>query len=62
MPSFWLPTLETLVHAVDKDSWMTDRDIVGDMFLNFQFHETVIPYTRVDLSSLYEDGNEVGPQ
>ena len=30
-PSFWLPTVETLVRALDSSSWMTDRDI-ADMF------------------------------
>ena len=34
VPSFWLPTIDSLVRALDKNSWMTDRD-VGDMFLNF---------------------------
>jgi hypothetical protein len=48
------------VRALNKDSWMTDRD-VGDMFLNFQLHESVVPYTRVDLLSLYEAGEEDGP-
>jgi hypothetical protein len=39
---------------------MTDRD-VGDMFLNFQLHESVVPYTEVDLLSLYGAGEEDGP-
>jgi hypothetical protein len=60
-PPFWLPTIDTLVRGVDKDSWMTDRD-VGNMFLNYQLHESVVPYTGVDLSSLYEGKDEVGPQ
>ena len=60
-PPFWLPTIDTLVRGVDKDSWMTDRD-VGDMFLNYQLHESVVPYTGVDLSSLYEGKDEVGPR
>jgi hypothetical protein len=40
---------------------MTDRD-VGDMFLNFQLHRSVVPFTGVDLSSLYEGSDEVGPR
>jgi hypothetical protein len=40
---------------------MTDRDI-GDMFLNFQLHEAVIPFTKVDLSSLYGHGDKSGPR
>jgi hypothetical protein len=61
VPTFWLPTIDSLVRALDKDSWMTDRD-VGDMFLNFQLHESVVPYTRVNLSLLYETGEEDGPR
>jgi hypothetical protein len=34
VPTFWLPTIDTRVRALDKDSWMTDRD-VGDMFFEF---------------------------
>jgi hypothetical protein len=37
VPTFWLPTIDSLVRALDKDSWMTNQD-VGDMFLNFQLH------------------------
>ena len=33
---------------------MTDRD-VGDMFLNYQLHEEVRPFTAVDLSGLRTD-------
>jgi hypothetical protein len=61
VPTFWLPTIDSLVSALDKDSWMTDRD-VGDMFLNFLLHESVVPYIGVDLSLLYEAGEEDGPR
>jgi hypothetical protein len=60
-PSFWLPTIDTLVRAVDQDSWMTDQD-VGNMFLNFQLHRTAKPFTGIDLSSLYESDEDVGPR
>ncbi len=40
VPTFWLPTIDSLVRALDKYSWMTDRDI-GNMFLNFQLHRSV---------------------
>ena len=40
---------------------MTDRDI-GDMFLNFQLHASVVPFTGVDLVSIYNDLDEVGPR
>ncbi len=61
VPTFWLPTIVTLVRALNKHSWMTDRD-VGDMFLNFQLNESIVPFTGVDLSSLYEDKKEKGPR
>jgi hypothetical protein len=60
-PTFWLLTIDTLLRAFDKDSWMTGWD-VGDMFLNFQLHESVVPFTGVYLSSLYESGDETGPR
>jgi hypothetical protein len=40
---------------------MTDRDI-GDMFLNFQLHSSARPYTGVDLTTLYDGPDEVGPR
>ena len=61
VPSFWLPTVDTLIRALDKNSWLADRDI-GDMFLNFQLHHSVVPYTGVDLRPLYEDGEEAEPK
>ncbi len=61
VPTFWLPTIDSLIRALDKYSWMTDRDI-GDMFLNFQLHGSVTPLTRVDFLSLYDDEEETGPR
>jgi hypothetical protein len=61
VPSFYLPIIDSLTRAVDGSSWMTDRD-VGDMFLNYQMHRDVVPYTGVDLSSLYESKEDVGPR
>jgi hypothetical protein len=61
VPTFWLPTIDSLLRALGKYSWMTDRDI-GDMFLNFQLHESVVPYTGVDLSTLYGTEEEDGPR
>jgi hypothetical protein len=59
--TFWLPTVDSMARALNKGSWMTDRD-VEDMFLNFQLHESVVPYTRVDLLLFYEAGGEDGPR
>jgi hypothetical protein len=38
---------------------MTNRD-VGDMFLSFQLHESVVAFKGVNLLSLYENGDETG--
>ncbi len=48
-PLFWLPTIDTLVQDVWRNSWMTDRD-KGDN----QLHEEVRPYTAVDLTCLQD--------
>ena len=61
VPTFWLPTVDLLVRALDKDSWMTNQDI-GDMFLNFQLHQSVVPFTGVDLSLLYDGSEELRPR
>eukprot|EP00956_Cyclotella_meneghiniana_P000084 scaffold152_cov52-Cyclotella_meneghiniana.AAC.4 len=50
-PSFWLPTVNSLVRSLDSNSWMTDRDI-GDMFLNFPLHEEARPFTGVDIKPI----------
>ena len=34
---------------------------MGDMFLNFQLHELAIPFTGVNLLTLYESPDDVGP-
>jgi hypothetical protein len=59
--SFWLPTIDTLMHALDENSWILDRDM-GDMFLNYQLHSSAMPFTGVDLLPLYESEDEVGPR
>ena len=61
VPSFWLPTVESLLRVLNENSWMTDRDM-GDMFLNFQLDEAVKPFTGVDLSSIYEKGEPIDPK
>jgi hypothetical protein len=33
---------------------------MGDMFLNFQLHESAVPFTGVQLLSLYNSPNKVG--
>eukprot|EP00986_Skeletonema_menzelii_P013615 scaffold8081_cov83-Skeletonema_menzelii.AAC.2 len=56
-PSFWLPTVDTLVRYVDAESWMMDRDM-GDMFLNFPLDRRVWPYTGLNLESLFDGTDE----
>ena len=50
-PTFWLPTINTLVRSLDSSSWMTDRDM-GDMFLNFPLHEMARPFAGVDIKPI----------
>jgi hypothetical protein len=38
---------------------MTDPNI-GDMFLNFQLHKSVVPFTGVDVSTLYDGREDIG--
>ena len=59
VPSFWLPTLDSLLRALNQNSWMTDRDI-ADMFLHFQLHAEVVPCTGVDLRPMHKEGEAVG--
>ncbi len=40
---------------------MTDRD-VGNVFLNFQLHRTVVPFPGADLSSLHGCKGHLGWQ
>jgi hypothetical protein len=61
VPSFWLPMIDSLVRVCDVDTWMTDCDI-ENMFLNFQLHAGVVPFTGNDLSSLYDNPDEAGPR
>eukprot|EP00804_Cyclotella_cryptica_P010959 CCRYP_016684-RA/>CCRYP_016684-RA protein AED:0.10 eAED:0.14 QI:0/0/0/1/0.25/0/5/0/1241 len=57
-PSFWLPTVDLLLRALDADLWMADRDI-GEMFLNFELHRSAWPFTGVDLQPLADDEGNV---
>ena len=50
-PSFWLPSVESLLRIVDESSFMEDRD-VGEMFLNYELHPMVRKFAGVDLRPL----------
>ncbi len=43
VPTFWLPTTNSLVRAANEHSWMMDRD-VWNMFLNYQLRRLVMPW------------------
>jgi hypothetical protein len=59
-PSFWLPTttIESLIRALDTNSWMSDTDI-GDMFLNFQLHHSVWPFAGVDVAPILDEEGRI---
>ena len=40
---------------------MTDRD-VADMFLNYQLHHSVVPFTGINLAPSYEKGEKPEPR
>ena len=50
-PSFWLPSIESLLRIVDETSFMEDRD-VGEMFLNYELHPLVRKFAGVDVRPL----------
>jgi hypothetical protein len=56
-PSFWLPTVDSLLRALDSDSWMADRDI-GDMFLNFELHHSAWPFVGIDLQPVIDEADK----
>jgi hypothetical protein len=53
-PPFWLPTIDSLLRALDGDAWMTDRDI-GDMFLNFPLHDSAWSFAGVDIQPIFTE-------
>jgi hypothetical protein len=54
-PPFWLPTIDSLVRALDGDVWMTDQEDIGDMFLNFPLHESAWPFAGVDIQPIFTE-------
>jgi hypothetical protein len=53
-PWFALPTIETHLRFVSKDSYMGDMDI-GDMFHHFILHESVQRLAGIDLTPFYPE-------
>jgi hypothetical protein len=60
VPSFLLPTVDSLLQAVHPDSWMADRE-VGEMFLNFVLHESLRELAGADVTH-YRDAKETNEQ
>ena len=54
VPSFSLPTVNSLLWLVDNKTLMSDRDM-GEMFLNFQLHADTVESTAIDLQPLELD-------
>jgi hypothetical protein len=49
---FPLPTVNTMLRAVDENTYMGDMDI-GEMFLNFILHESMQALCGVDLTEFF---------
>lgn len=55
VPRFPLPTVDTMLQAVDSNTFMSDMDI-GEMFLNFVLHESMQSLCGVDLTNYFGEG------
>ena len=51
VPSFFLPTVKSLLRIVDDKSLMSDCDM-GELFHQFQLHEDTVLEAGVDLGQL----------
>lgn len=58
-PWFPLPTVESLLRAVEPGTFMCDAD-VGEMFLNFMLHEEVKKMCGVDFTLYFPNEVEAG--
>ena len=54
VPHFALASLKSALRCIELGSFMGDIDI-GEMFLNFILHETLVPLCGVDLSHYFPD-------
>eukprot|EP00985_Skeletonema_marinoi_P010946 scaffold5151_cov168-Skeletonema_marinoi.AAC.1 len=56
VPSFWLPTVESMLRSLDENSWMMDCDCdIGEQFLNYPLHKDVWPYTGLDFGPILSE-------
>lgn len=56
-PSFWLPTVESMLRAITPTSHILDRDM-GEQFHNFPLHPAAWPYTGLDLDPILDDEDD----
>ena len=56
-PSFWLPTMDTMLRCLDFNSYMRDHDI-GEMFLCFPLHPRARMFAGVDVGRLNLSSDE----
>jgi hypothetical protein len=54
-PPFVLPTINSLLRAVDVGTWMADIDI-GEMFYNFSLDPVIQPHCGIDLKPYFNLG------
>jgi hypothetical protein len=55
VPRFPLPTVDTLLRAVEPGTYMSNMDI-GEMFLNFVLHESMQALCGVGLTNYFGEG------
>ena len=49
-PNFFLPSIDSVLMAVDVNSWFDDHDL-GEMFLNYFLHAEIQKFSGVDLTA-----------
>ena len=50
-PNFFLPSIDSVLRNAGSETWFGDIDL-GEMFLNFQLDEKILPWVGVDISEL----------
>ena len=51
-PNFFLPSIDSVLRNAGSETWFGDIDL-GEMFLNFQLDEKILPWVGVDVSELH---------
>ena len=54
VPTFPLPTVETLLRGTTPNTWMVDLEI-GEQFLDFMLDSDASKYVGIDLSNIYPE-------